>query len=487
MFSSIDWLLKVRLNNFVTLLTINHYFMESGQGYQNVFFVGIGGIGMSAIARWFHVNNYKTGGYDRTPTALTGTLQEEGIRIIFEDEPGLVPDDFSDPGSTLVVYTPAIPADSSILAHFRSNGFPVKKRSEVLGLLTAGMKTIAIAGTHGKTTTSSMTAHIVRSSGINCAAFLGGIANNYNSNFLLNTPAADMTEVVCVVEADEFDRSFLTLFPHVAVVTSADADHLDIYGNHAEVLASFQAFAGQIDRDGTLFLRQGLPLQGPEQTFSYSLGEGDYHARNIRIEEARFVFDLHTPGGTIEGIRLQSPGFHNVENAVAAGAAALAVGVQPDQVREGLNTFKGVRRRFEFVLEGSRVYIDDYAHHPAEITAFLRSVRALYPDRHITAVFQPHLFTRTRDFAGEFAQSLSLADKVYLLEIYPARELPIEGIDSAMLLNKIPLEDKELVTRDRLQDLLALSPPDVLVTIGAGDIDKLVSPIKTILQQSNIP
>ncbi len=461
--------------------------MELSQGYQHVFFIGIGGIGMSAIARWFHINGYHTGGYDKTPTALTATLEEEGLGIIFEDSVSALPAGFTDPENTLVVFTPAIPKDNELLHYFRSNGFPVKKRSEILGLLASRMKTIAIAGTHGKTTTSSMTAHIIRSSGTNCAAFLGGITVNYNSNFLLNEPEEDMSRVICVVEADEFDRSFLTLFPHVAVVTSTDADHLDIYGNHGELLSSFQGFADQIDRGGVLFLKQGLSLRGPEHTFSYGLGTGAYSAENIRIENARFVFDLHTPDIRIEDIHLRTPGFHNVENAVAASAAALSVGVTPEQVREGLNTFKGVKRRFEYIVEGERIYIDDYAHHPSEITAFLTSVRALYPNRHLTAVFQPHLFSRTRDFAAEFARSLALADTIYLLDIYPARELPIEGVDSAMLLAKIPATDKHLVAREDLLGRIAASPPELLVTIGAGDIDKLVSPIKSILQSTNIP
>lgn len=461
--------------------------MELSQGYQRVFFVGIGGIGMSAIARWFHVNGYHTGGYDKTPTALTASLAEEGLGIIFEDSVSALPAEFTDPAGTLVVFTPAIPKDSELLHFFRSSGFPVKKRSEILGLLASRMKTIAIAGTHGKTTTSSMTAHIIRSSGTNCAAFLGGITVNYNSNFLLNEPEEDISRVVCVVEADEFDRSFLTLYPHIAVVTSTDADHLDIYGNHGELLASFQGFADQIDRNGTLFLKKGLSLRGPERTFSYGLGAAAYSAENIRIENASFVFDLHTPDLRIEDIHLRTPGFHNVENAVAAAAAALAAGLTPEQVKEGLSTFKGVKRRFEYILEGERTYIDDYAHHPSEITAFLTSVKALYPDRHLTAVFQPHLFTRTRDFAAEFAGSLALADTIYLLDIYPARELPIEGVDSDMLLAKIPAADKHLVSREDLLGRLAASPPGLLVTIGAGDIDKLVSPIKSILQSSNIP
>lgn len=461
--------------------------MESGQRYQSVFFVGIGGIGMSAIARWFNINGYQTAGYDKTPTELTHTLQSEGIRITFEDSVAEIPGGFSSPDNTLVVYTPAIPKDSILLNHFRTKGYAIKKRSEILGMLAAEMKTIAIAGTHGKTTTSSMTAHIVRSSGLNCAAFLGGITNNYQTNFLLNRPADDMRDVICVVEADEFDRSFLTLFPHVAVVTSTDADHLDIYGNHDELLASFQRFVDQIDRDGTLVLRHGLTLTGPADTCLYSLATGSFSAQNIHIENARFVFDIRTPDGDIPGIRLQTPGFHNIENAVAAAAAALKVGVTADQIREGLNTFKGVKRRFEYVVEGDTVFIDDYAHHPTEISAFLNSVRALYPERHITAIFQPHLYSRTRDFAAEFAQSLSIPDRLLLLDIYPARELPIEGVSSQMLLDQVTIPDKQRVSKEQATEWISANRPDVLVTIGAGDIDKMVSTIKTILQHPNIP
>jgi UDP-N-acetylmuramate--alanine ligase len=482
MFFGFSWAVNTGLNNFVDSFTINPKFMESSQGYQNVFFVGIGGIGMSAIARWFNVNAYHTGGYDKTPTALTHALQEEKIWITFEDKASILPPEFSNPDNTLVVYTPAIPKDSELLNHFRSAGFVVKKRSEILGILAAEMRTIAIAGTHGKTTTSSMTAHIVRSSGLNCAAFLGGITNNYQTNFLLNRPTDNMRDVVCVVEADEFDRSFLTLFPEVAVVTSTDADHLDIYGNHEELLHSFQNFVDQIQRTGTLILRQGLSLQGPQKTFSYGLETGAFSAQNIRIQDARFVFDIHTPDTVIKEVRLQSPGFHNIENAIAAAAAASQVGVSSEQIKEGLSTFKGVKRRFEFVVESDRVYIDDYAHHPTEITAFLQSVRALYPDQKLTAVFQPHLFTRTRDFADDFAQSLSLADKVILLEIYPARELPIEGINSQMLLDRITAPEKILTDKEHLLEIIRHSPPDLLVTIGAGDIDKIVSSLKTILQ-----
>ncbi len=461
--------------------------MKLNPEWKFVYFIGIGGIGMSALARWFHANGYQVAGYDKTTTALTDALEKEGIPVIFDERMEVVPGTFSDrKENTLVVYTPAVPAGHPQLTYFRDNGFTLKKRAGVLGMIAGEMTTIGVAGTHGKTTTSSMVAHLLRHARVNTAAFLGGITNNYNSNLLLNEPAAAMQDVFCVVEADEFDRSFLTLYPDMAVVTATDADHLDIYGEHDHLLASFQAYVDQIKNGGVLFLKKGLPLKGNPRirVYEYGLEEGAYHAGDVRVENARFVFDLHYPEGTIRDIRLQLPGFHNVENAVAAAGIALQAGLEPEAVRDGLTTFAGVRRRFEYVLEGERVFIDDYAHHPAEITAFLSSVRALYPGRRITAVFQPHLFTRTRDFADAFAESLDLADQLYLLDIYPAREQPIEGVDAAMLLAKVSLKDKQLVTKTQLLEELQVQAPDILVTIGAGDIDKLVVSLKEILQNA---
>lgn len=461
--------------------------MSFNTDWTDVYFVGIGGIGMSALARWFNVNGFRVAGYDRTPSPLTGSLQEEGIAIHFEDDVHAIPASFlADVEKTLVVYTPAVPADHLEMAYFKKNGFTIQKRSQVLGWLTSNLTTVGVAGTHGKTTTSSMVAHLLKQSGINCTAFLGGITQNYGTNFLLNEPTDNTDEIVCVVEADEFDRSFLTLFPDIAIVTSTDADHLDIYGEHNAVLESFRAYVGQIKQGGTLLMRKGLELESSTdaEVFTYSLTEGDYHTTNLKIVNSRFVFDIIHPGGKIENVAMRVPGYHNIENAVAASAVALLLGAKPEQISSGLASFKGVRRRFDIALETeSKVYIDDYAHHPTEIRAFLESVRALYPGRNITAIFQPHLFSRTRDFADDFARSLALADRLLLLPIYPAREVPIEGITSDMLLKKINLNDKLLIDKEQVVEKVAELNTDILVTIGAGDIDRLVGPLKALLSQ----
>jgi len=453
--------------------------------YKYIYFLGIGGIGMSALARWFQVNGYAVAGYDKTPTALTDALQAEGAVIHFTDDVQQIPVPFRDnPTQTLVVYTPAVPKTHTEYTYLTENGFLLQKRSQVLGLLAGQMRTVAVAGTHGKTTTSSMVAHILRHANVNCAAFLGGITNNYTTNFLLNEPADDLSQVVCVVEADEFDRSFLTLFPHVAIVTSTDADHLDIYGAHEAVLESFAQFVSQIHPDGLLLMKDGLLLADKTKATvqPYALATGDYHARNLRIENAAFVFDLVYPDGVIADIALTVPGYHNVENAVAAGAAALAVGVSAEGVRAGLNSYRGVRRRFEYVLKtDNAVLIDDYAHHPEEVRAFLSSVKALYPDREVTAIFQPHLFSRTRDFAAGFAESLSVADHVILLDIYPARELPIEGVTSDLIFRAVQSKTRQLSTKDQVADVVRKIRPSVLVTIGAGDIDQLLPVLKVAL------
>ena len=346
------------------------------------------------------------------------------------------------------------------------------------------MTTIGVAGTHGKTTTSSMVTHILRDAGVNCAAFLGGITANYGTNFLLNEPADDLRSVICVVEADEFDRSFLTLFPKYAIVTSTDADHLDIYGAHEAVLASFGMYVSQIEADGVLFMKTGLSLADKTKAAirEYSLQTGDYHSQNLRIEQGSFIFDIVYPNGVISDIQLLVPGFHNVENAVAAGAGALEVGVSPDAIRSALATYKGVRRRFEYILKTDKaILIDDYAHHPAEVNAFLSSVKALYPDREVTVAFQPHLFSRTRDFADGFAESLSLADNVILLDIYPARELPIEGVTSDLIFQNVHSKSKQKCTKDELIDVVRKMKPSLLVTVGAGDIDQLLPVLKSTL------
>ncbi|GHB71427.1 UDP-N-acetylmuramate--L-alanine ligase [Persicitalea jodogahamensis] len=454
--------------------------------WKNVFFVGIGGIGMSALARWFNTNGFAVGGYDRTPTPLTRALESEGITVCYDDAVEQIPEAvLQDTVKTLIVYTPAIPAGHRQMEYFKDQGYTLQKRSQVLGWITQNLRTVGVAGTHGKTTTSSMVAHLLRASGVNCTAFLGGITQNYGTNFLLNEPTEKADEVVCVVEADEFDRSFLTLHPDLAIVTSTDADHLDIYGEHGALLESFRDFVGQIKPEGVLFMREGLELAAgtKAEVLEYSLQTGNYRSKNLRIENARFVFDIIYPDGEIKDVSMRVPGYHNVENAIAASAAALRLGVSPDRIRDGLASYRGVKRRFEYVIETEDLtFIDDYAHHPTEIEAFLTSVRALYPNRHITAIFQPHLFTRTRDFAEGFATSLGLADRLFLLEIYPAREQPIAGVNSQMLLEKVKLGDKEIISNENLLRKLERIDIEVLVTIGAGDIDRLVPDIAQLLK-----
>ena len=456
--------------------------------WKSIYFVGIGGIGMSALARWFNANGFHVAGYDKTETILVQALVAEGIPVNFEDEVASIPTEFTnDPDQTLIIYTPAVPVHHKQMNFFKQENFMILKRSQVLGILTKNMRTIGVAGTHGKTTTSSLVAHILRDAGVNSTAFLGGITQNYGTNLLLNEPTENLEDVICVVEADEFDRSFLTLFPEIAIVTSTDADHLDIYGEHEAVLESFCEYVSQIEDEGALFMRSGLTIASATKAkiFTYSLNDGDYHAENITIENARFVFDLVYPGGSINGIAMRIPGYHNIENSIAAGAVALYVGVDSGKIKDALESYRGVKRRFEYQIEEEgRVYIDDYAHHPTEIEAFLSSVKALYPGRHITAIFQPHLYSRTRDFADGFSESLSIADSVILLEIYPARELPIEGVNSQMLLDKISGSDKCLTPKaDVLEHLKGLDL-DVVVTIGAGDIDTLVLPIKNLLRST---
>ncbi len=453
--------------------------------FKYIYFLGIGGIGMSALARWFLVNGYDVAGYDKTATPLTDALVAEGATIHFTEDIEQIPGAFrKNPAQTLVIYTPAVPVQHAEYVYLNETGFTLQKRSQVLGLLAGQMTTIGVAGTHGKTTTSSMVAHILRYAGVNCAAFMGGIAQNYGTNFLLNEPTDDLKSVICVVEADEFDRSFLTLFPQFAIVTSTDADHLDIYGNRDSLLKSFADYVAQITPGGQLFQKIGLGLAefATARTLQYSLESGDYFAQNLHIDDACFVFDLVHPVGKIANIRLTMPGFHNVENAVVAGAVSLAVGLGPDAIRAGLNTYRGVRRRFEYHLKTEKVIlIDDYAHHPTEIRAFLSSVKALYPDRKLTAIFQPHLFSRTRDFADDFAESLSLADHVLLLDIYPARELPIAGVTSDIIFRNITSVHKQRVTKQTVITVIDALSPRLLVTIGAGDIDTLLPILKTQL------
>jgi UDP-N-acetylmuramate--alanine ligase len=458
------------------------------QSFNHIYFLGIGGIGMSALARWFCQYGYQVAGYDKTATTLTEALEVEGIAVHFEDDVQQIPENFrQNPSDCLVVYTPAVPQNHSELLYFQNKGFTLLKRSQVLGLLTQNLFTIAVAGTHGKTTTSSMVAHILTAAGKNCTAFLGGITQNYNTNLLFGDPNSAEKPMV-VVEADEFDRSFLTLYPDLAIVNSVDADHLDIYGNHDAIKESFNAFVRQIKPGGKLFMKKDLPLELPAstrvQTFNFSIEKNSaYEAQNVRIENEHFVFDLRMPDTFIEGIQMKIPGFHNIENATAAAAIALEVGIATSQIKQALFTFTGVKRRFEYVLKNDNiVFIDDYAHHPAEIEAFIRSVRALYPTRKITAIFQPHLYSRTRDFAEGFAESLSLADQLVLLDIYPARELPIPGITSEIIFEKTNLSEKALCTKKDLLGVLQSSSLDVVLTLGAGDIDQCIAPIKEWLQ-----
>jgi len=445
---------------------------------KRVYFVGIGGIGMSAIARYFAKRGVVVCGYDKTRTNLTVALEQEGILISYLDDDASLPVCFLDKDPhTLIVYTPAIPKNSEILNYFKNEGFVLKKRSEVLGIISKGQFCIAVAGTHGKTTTSSIVAHVLIDSGYGCTAFLGGIASNYNSNFIIGN------NNVVVVEADEYDRSFLTLHPDIAVVTSMDADHLDIYGDASHLQESFKMFAGQLKPEGTLFVKEGLPLKGG---IGYSAGlSSAIKGENIRVEGSKFVFDYSDADVVIRDIQLMLPGKHNVENAVAAIAIALKLGIGQEKIKTAIASFKGVKRRFEYIVNTpEHIYIDDYAHHPEELRACFDAVRQLYPERKLTVIFQPHLFTRTRDFADDFAKVLSTADHLLLLEIYPARELPLPGINSQYLLDKITLTDKEICGKDLVQEQIKNKKPELLLTVGAGDIDTLIQPLKTIMSHA---
>ncbi|MEL6536637.1 MAG: UDP-N-acetylmuramate--L-alanine ligase [Bacteroidota bacterium] len=451
----------------------------------NVYFLGIGGIGMSALARWFNQNGFQVAGYDRTPTVLTDRLVSEGIAVHFEDDPALISEAVrADREHSLVVYTPAIPKDHQEWAWLREQGYTIQKRAQVLGLISQGFFTVAIAGTHGKTTTSSMVAHLLRACGRDVAGFLGGITVNYDSNLLLN----ETQEAVVVAEADEFDRSFLHLHPNLAVVTACDADHLDIYGKASALHDSFREFVQQVDGQGRVFLQtRTQPILFPEGKDGavaelYGIDAGELRAEKVLPVGDQFQFELVRGVENQGTFTLPMPGFHNVENAVAALGIGLELGLSADALREALASYRGVKRRFEYVVRTEdQIYIDDYAHHPTEIEALLKSVRALYPGRAITAIFQPHLFSRTRDFAEGFSASLSLADEVLLLPIYPARELPIAGVESEMLIPSITAE-KQLVQKEEVLSVLAEKTRPVLLTVGAGDIDQLVQPIKAQLE-----
>jgi len=449
-----------------------------------MYFLGIGGIGMSALARYFHRKGVHVLGYDRTSTALTTELELEGISVQYEDSVMSLPQllHSTPKEKILIIRTPAVPKDSSQLQYFLQHEYKIWKRSELLGYITQLDETIAIGGTHGKTTTSTLVAHILHST-IGCNAFLGGISSNFKSNVLLSDTSRT------VVEADEFDRSFLTLYPKISALTSMDADHLDIYGDEASIREGFMLFLKQTREDGSVVVKKELNihegLQAERQgVFTYSiLSEADYSATNVRVEDGAYVFDFNSPFGQLNHVRLGLPGRHNVENAVLAMACSLLAGVEIDQLPAVLESFKGVARRFDVRFKGETgVYIDDYAHHPTELSACIQSVRELFPDKKIAGIFQPHLFTRTRDFVDGFAESLALLDIPILLPIYPARELPIEGIDSQWLFDKIQKDNKYLSEKDAIFTLLNKLQFDVLLTLGAGDIDTLVSPLEAYMK-----
>ena len=453
----------------------------------HIYFIGIGGIGMSALARYFKTLGKEVAGYDRTATTLTSQLIAEGMDIHFEDNVQLIPPAFKNKNNNdkiLVIYTPAIPKSHSELNYFNDNAFSVVKRSKVLGLIASANYTVAVAGTHGKTTTSSMIAHILHSSGVNIAAFLGGIAKNFNSNFVL--PQKN-NKIVNVVEADEFDRSFLTLFPNIAVISSMSADHLDIYGTHDELVRSYNTFAGQVKEH--LILKNGLKVSNVKADITtYSLqSDADVHAKDITISNRSYKFNVMVGNHLIKDLVLGLPGRHNIENAVAAIAVAFKLNIPEEKIREALATYSGVNRRFDYQIKTeSLVFIDDYAHHPEELSAAISSVKELYSDKKITGVFQPHLFTRTRDFADEFAQSLSLLDEVILLDIYPARELPIEGVTAEIIFKKINCANKIMLSKEKLVEYVENHIPEVLLTLGAGDIDTCVSPLRNMLVKKNL-
>ena len=441
---------------------------------KNVYLIGIGGIGMSAIARYFNFKGFNVSGYDRTPSELTAKLEEEGISIHYSDEPERIPRDMEE---TLVIYTPAIPAELAELQYVMSNGYKVVKRSKALGEITAGQTCLAVAGTHGKTTTSTLVAHILTDSGIGCSAFLGGISKNYGTNLLMShTP-------VVVAEADEFDRSFHQLHPTIAAITAMDADHLDIYGDLEHVHESFRIFASQVSE--AIILKYGCPISQDvtgAKIFTYHFNEekADFHSANLRLDsEGHYTFDLVHPGGVLEDIRVGTLGWLNVENSIAAAAICMCYGVDGQKIRHAIANYQGAERRLdEHINTPGFTYIDDYAHHPAELATAISSIRAMFPGRKITGIFQPHLYTRTRDFAPEFAEALSGVDKLILLDIYPAREEPIPGVTSEIIFKDVTAPEKVMLRKEELMAYLGNERPDVLVTFGAGDISKFIEPIK---------
>lgn len=456
------------------------------QKITSVYFVGAGGIGMSALARYFRAKGKQVAGYDKTPSELTAALIEEGIRIHYTDDITLIPEDCKQIDSTLVIYTPAIPETHTELNYFKTNGFTLMKRARVLGEITRTERGLCVAGTHGKTTTSSMLAHLLKQSHVDCNAFLGGILKNYNSNLMLS----DKSDLA-VIEADEFDRSFHWLNPYMAVITAVDPDHLDIYGTPAAYRESFEHFTSLIRPDGCLVMKKGLQLQPRLQEgtelYTYSATEeADFFARNIRIGNGDILFDFVTPDGCIPDVKLGVPVKVNIENGVAAMALAWLNGVTSEEIRRGMASFAGPVRRFDFHLKKDDiVLLDDYAHHPAELKASIQSVKELYPDKKVTGIFQPHLYTRTRDFAADFAASLSLLDELILLDIYPAREEPIPGVTSQIIFDQVTISNKRMIRKEELLDLVQKEAAsfEVVLMVGAGNIDRLVEPVKQILEK----
>tara|TARA_B000000475_G_scaffold265088_1_gene253281 strand:- start:5512 stop:6858 length:1347 start_codon:yes stop_codon:yes gene_type:complete len=439
---------------------------------ERIYFLGIGGIGMSALARYFLANNFEVAGYDRDQSDICISLINDSCQILFDDDPRIIPTSFREKNKTLVVYTPAICKNNKLIKYFIDQDYLLCKRAEILGTITQNLECLAIAGTHGKTTISSLLAYILSDNLIDCSAFLGGIATDFDSN--LKIGSAD----VAVVEADEFDRSFLKLSPNWALISSMDADHLDIYGTAHNLVESFRLFSDMVE-DGNLIVKEGLDMPSK---YTYALGSdtADFSAKNIRVEGGAYYFDLVYPKGVCENVITGLPGIHNVENALAAFSMAYIQGLSVSGIVDSIASFSGVKRRFEYhVKTDNQIYIDDYAHHPKEIEVAIRSVRDLYPNKELTVIFQPHLFTRTRDFMDDFAKSLSFADHVMLLNVYPARELPIEGVNSQVLLNKITVKNKGLYDKSKFPEAIVKSP--VIMTLGAGDIDELIQPIKAYL------
>ena len=449
--------------------------------------MGIGGIGMSALARYFRAGGYQVAGYDRTPSAITDALEKEGIQVIFDDEVQTIPAPFRDPDEktdTLVIYTPALPGEHPGMSYFREQGYTMYKRAQILGMIADHMRPVAVAGTHGKTTTSTMIAHVMKQSVLDCSAFLGGISKNYDTNLLLGESNW------VVLEADEFDRSFLYLHPEIAVITSMDADHLDIYHTYEHLVESFHQFISQVRPGGKILVRYGLPIDREvnRQADWFTYGpenEADFVATGLSYHDGHHIFDVHTPETEMREIYLGLPGKVNVENALAAVAVSHLLGISEESIKKSLLLFKGVRRRFDIRINTPEyVYIDDYAHHPVELKAAIGSTREMFPGKKITGIFQPHLYSRTSDFSGEFAKSLDLLDTAILLDIYPAREKPVPGVTSRLILDKMKLKDKMVLNKKEAVAWVRKNLPQVLLTMGAGDIDRMVIPIEEIYKET---